>query len=151
MHIFLSIVLSYGIETVTSNVNVTLNSSVVIEKCGANFCGVSSVKDENPNLQSPPIEQIYLISGIYLGCMILACLIIAFGVDSLSRYNSAFISRSSIKRTKIFYLHNKNYRGDLYVYCIKVSWCYNSYFIDTIEAEPARWKERLDLNYWPWH
>ncbi|KAM0724765.1 UNC93-like protein [Formica fusca] len=80
-----SAVLSYGIETVTNNV--TLNSSVVAEKCGANFCGVSGIEDENPNLQRPPIERIYLISGIYLGCMILACLIIAFGVDSLSRYD----------------------------------------------------------------
>lgn len=76
------------------------------EKCGANFCGVSGIEDENPNLQRPPIERIYLISGIYLGCMILACLIIAFGVDSLFRYNSAFISRSSTKHTKTFYSQN---------------------------------------------
>ncbi|KAL6435483.1 hypothetical protein ACFW04_005450 [Cataglyphis niger] len=95
-----SAVLSYGIETVTSNV--TLNSSVVVEKCGANFCGVSSVKDENPNLQSPPIERIYLISGIYLGCMILACLIIAFGVDSLSRYDRG--RACSVKGTSGFKL-----------------------------------------------
>ncbi|XP_072760653.1 UNC93-like protein [Anoplolepis gracilipes] len=80
-----SAVLSYGIKTVT--INETLNSSVVAEKCGANFCGVSDIEDENPNLQRPPIERIYLISGIYLGCMILACLIIAFGVDSLFRYD----------------------------------------------------------------
>ncbi|CAL1686100.1 unnamed protein product [Lasius platythorax] len=80
-----SAVLSYGIETITRNV--TLNSSVVAEKCGANFCGVSDMEDENPNLQRPPVERIYLISGIYLGCMILACLIIALGVDSLSRYD----------------------------------------------------------------
>ncbi|KMQ92917.1 unc93-like protein [Lasius niger] len=80
-----SAVLSYGIETVTRNV--TLNSSVVAEKCGANFCGVSDMEDENPNLQRPPVERIYLISGIYLSCMILACLIIALGVDSLSRYD----------------------------------------------------------------
>lgn len=55
------------------------------EICGANFCGVSE-ENENPNLQRPPVERIYLISGIYLGCMILACLIIAFAVDPLSRY-----------------------------------------------------------------
>ncbi|XP_070168283.1 UNC93-like protein isoform X1 [Polyergus mexicanus] len=84
-NIISSAVLSYGLETVTNNV--TLNSSIVAEKCGANFCGVSGIEDENPNLQRPPIERIYLISGIYLGCMILACLIIAFGVDSLSRYD----------------------------------------------------------------
>ncbi|KYN36192.1 UNC93-like protein [Trachymyrmex septentrionalis] len=79
-----SAVLSYGIDTVFSNV--TLNSSVVAEICGANFCGVSE-ENENPNLQRPPVERIYLISGIYLGCMILACLIIAFAVDPLSRYD----------------------------------------------------------------
>lgn len=80
-----SAVLSYGIDTVATNV--TLNSSVVAETCGANFCGVSNAEDENPNLQPPAVERIHLISGIYLGCMILACLIIAFCVDSLSRYD----------------------------------------------------------------
>ncbi|XP_011868650.1 PREDICTED: UNC93-like protein [Vollenhovia emeryi] len=79
-----SAVLSYGIDTVVANV--TLNSSVVAETCGANFCGVSA-ENENPNLQRPPVERIYLISGIYLGCMVLACLIIALAVDSLSRYD----------------------------------------------------------------
>ncbi|XP_032691667.1 UNC93-like protein isoform X1 [Odontomachus brunneus] len=78
-----SAVLSYGVDTVTTNM--TLNSSIVAENCGANFCGVSGMK--NTNLQSPPVERIHLISGIYLACMILACLIIAFGVDSLSRYD----------------------------------------------------------------
>jgi len=62
----------------------------VAESCGANFCGVSDT-GENPNLQPPAVERIHLISGIYLGCMIVACLMIAFCVDSLSRY--AFILR----------------------------------------------------------
>ncbi|KAL0120871.1 hypothetical protein PUN28_008509 [Cardiocondyla obscurior] len=79
-----SAVLSYGTDTVAANV--TLNSSLVAEICGANFCGVTA-ENENPNLQPPSVERIYLISGIYLGCMILACLIIAFTVDSLSRYD----------------------------------------------------------------
>ncbi|XP_011629486.1 UNC93-like protein isoform X2 [Pogonomyrmex barbatus] len=79
-----SAVLSNGIEYIVTNV--TLNSSIVAETCGANFCGVSA-ENENPNLQPPPVEQIYLISGIYLSCMILACLIIAFAVDSLTRYD----------------------------------------------------------------
>lgn len=95
-----SAVLSYGIETVTGNV--TLNSSIVSEKCGANFCGVSGMEEENPNLQRPPVERIYLISGIYLGCMILACLIIAFGVDSLSRYDRS--RARSVKGTSGFKL-----------------------------------------------
>ncbi|EFN78270.1 UNC93-like protein [Harpegnathos saltator] len=80
-----SAVLSYGVDTVAANS--TLNSSVVAETCGANFCGISDAKHENPNLQSPPVERIHLISGIYLACMILACLIITFGVDSLTRYD----------------------------------------------------------------
>ncbi|XP_071555288.1 UNC93-like protein isoform X1 [Temnothorax nylanderi] len=79
-----SAVLSYGIDTVVTNV--TLNSSVVAETCGANFCGLSA-ENENPNLQPPPVERIHLIAGIYLGCMILAVAIIAFAVDSLSRYD----------------------------------------------------------------
>lgn len=90
------VVLSYGIDTVATNV--TLNSSVVAEICGANFCGASDAEDENPNLQPPPIERIHLISGIYLGCMIVACLIIAFGVDSLSRYTHTH----TIARLRLF-------------------------------------------------
>lgn len=74
------LVLSYGIEV--SPHNVTLNSSVVANICGANFCEVPA---GNPNLAPPPVERIHLISGIYLGCMVLASLIVAFGVDSLSR------------------------------------------------------------------
>ncbi|XP_048507028.1 UNC93-like protein isoform X2 [Athalia rosae] len=80
-----SAVLSYGIETAPSNN--TLNSTVVAQICGANFCGASSDPGENPNLAPPPVERIHLISGIYLGCMVLAVLIVAFGVDSLSRYD----------------------------------------------------------------
>ncbi|XP_034949361.1 UNC93-like protein [Chelonus insularis] len=77
-----SAVLSYGIEDLPSNL--TLNSSIVSETCGANFC---QRIEENPNLAPPPMERIHLIAGIYLGCMVLAALIVAFGVDSLSRYD----------------------------------------------------------------
>lgn len=80
-----SAVLSYGIDTVPTNV--TLNSSIVAETCGAKFCGATSDTSESPNLERPPEERIHLISGIYLSCMIVASLIVAFGVDSLSRYN----------------------------------------------------------------
>ncbi|XP_076180620.1 UNC93-like protein [Ptiloglossa arizonensis] len=81
-----SAVLSYGLDEVPVNTT-TLNSSVVAEACGANFCGTTSDSDETPTLERPPEERIHLISGIYLVCMIIASLIIAFGVDSLSRYN----------------------------------------------------------------
>ena len=80
-----SAVLSYGLDAVPANT--TLNSSVVAEVCGANFCGATSGDAESPKLERPPEERIHLISGIYLCCMIVASLIVAFGVDSLSRYN----------------------------------------------------------------
>ena len=65
--------------------NITLNSSIVAEACGAKFCGATSDTDDSPNLERPPEERIHLICGIYLGCMIVASLIVMFGVDSLSR------------------------------------------------------------------
>lgn len=128
-------VLSYGIDTVATNL--TLNSSVVAEICGANFCGASNEETENPNLQPPPIERIYLISGIYLGCMILACLIIAFGVDSLTRYNRAFT------RTAEFFMEiPKNVAHDGRLYCRRGFMCamlYRTfYFVDTTETVRGR-------------
>lgn len=80
-----STVLSVGNDKTSGNV--TLNSTLVAEICGSNFCGESSSTSENPNLEQPPIERIHLISGIYLALMILASLVIAFGVDSLARYD----------------------------------------------------------------
>lgn len=75
----------------TFSVNSTLFNSNTFETkvnvkdiCGANFCPGITV-DINPNLEPPAPEKIQLISGIYLGCMVAACLIVAFGVDSLSR------------------------------------------------------------------
>ncbi|XP_054009390.1 UNC93-like protein isoform X1 [Hylaeus anthracinus] len=81
-----SAVLSYAMDEVPANVTV-LNSSVVAEACGANFCGATSGGAESPAIERPPEERIHLISSIYLVCMIVASLIVAFGVDSLSRYN----------------------------------------------------------------
>ncbi|CAL7950379.1 unnamed protein product [Xylocopa violacea] len=80
-----SAVLSYGIEAVQANT--TLNSSIVAEACGANFCGATSDTSDSPKLERPPEERIHLISGIYLCCMIVASLIVAFAVDSLTRYD----------------------------------------------------------------
>ncbi|KAJ9597854.1 hypothetical protein L9F63_011296 [Diploptera punctata] len=54
--------------------------------CGKNFCPGNEV-NENSNMEKPPDEQIYIVAGIYLACMISACLIVAFGVDNLKRYN----------------------------------------------------------------
>ncbi|XP_076750648.1 UNC93-like protein isoform X1 [Xylocopa sonorina] len=80
-----STVLSYGIEAVQANT--TLNSTIVAEACGANFCGATSDTSDSPKLERPPEERIHLISGIYLCCMIVASLIVAFAVDSLTRYD----------------------------------------------------------------
>ncbi|CAD6220432.1 GSCOCG00005055001-RA-CDS [Cotesia congregata] len=80
-----SAVLSYGKEDLPI---VELNSTKVSEICGANFC---QIVEENPNLAPPAPERIHLISGIYLGCMVLASLIVAFGVDSLSRIIQSII------------------------------------------------------------
>ncbi|PSN52296.1 UNC93-like protein [Blattella germanica] len=54
--------------------------------CGMNFCP-GNENNPNSNSERPPDEQIYLVAGIYLACMVSACLIVAFGVDSLKRYN----------------------------------------------------------------
>lgn len=53
--------------------------------CGANFCPAKVAAEANPNLKPPPMSQINLINGIYLACMVAACLIVAFGVDSMKR------------------------------------------------------------------
>lgn len=55
------------------------------EICGANFCpGIDAAV--NPNLQRPDQNKIQILSGIFLGCMIIACLSVIFGVDSLKRF-----------------------------------------------------------------
>lgn len=69
----------------TGQNNITLFSNVSAI-CGKNFCPGNEA-NENSNMDRPPDEQIYLVAGIYLACMISACLIVAFGVDSLKRYN----------------------------------------------------------------
>lgn len=56
----------------------------VSEICGRNFCPGNEANDQS-NMVRPPDEQIYIVAGIYLACMVSACLIVAFGVDSLKR------------------------------------------------------------------
>lgn len=55
------------------------------ERCGANFCPGSVSADANPNLVPPPEWKVNIIAGIYLACMVFAFLVIAFGVDKMSR------------------------------------------------------------------
>jgi hypothetical protein len=76
MHYSLS-VLSVG----KANVSMSIDQG---EVCGVNFCPGSELLS-NPNLERPPEGKIWTFVLIYLGCMILACFIVAFGVDSLKR------------------------------------------------------------------
>ena len=62
--------------------NTTINTEK-ISKCGANFCVVGNGGHEN--LDRPPDSEIYVISAIYLTCVIVAVLIVALFVDPLSR------------------------------------------------------------------
>ncbi|XP_014290351.1 UNC93-like protein isoform X2 [Halyomorpha halys] len=54
-----------------------------LELCGANFCVIGG---GGANLERPPENQIYLISSIYLACIIAAVIFIIILVDPLSRY-----------------------------------------------------------------
>ncbi|XP_021916990.1 UNC93-like protein isoform X2 [Zootermopsis nevadensis] len=76
-----SAVLSVG----KTNVNMSIDLG---EVCGVNFYPGSELL-ANPNLERPPEGKIWTFVLIYLGCMVLASLIITFGVDSLKRYNEA--------------------------------------------------------------
>lgn len=63
-------------------VNGTLTEEA-LDICGANFCVLKSAN--NDNLERPPDSEIYEISAIYLTCILLAVLMVAFLVDPLSR------------------------------------------------------------------
>lgn len=67
--------------------NTNINISDVLETCGYNFCPGSEATGKNPNLERPANEKIYTVASIYLACMVLATLIVTFGVTSLKRYN----------------------------------------------------------------
>lgn len=72
---------SYGNGTSFSPSSVAVD---VGELCGANYCpGITAT--ENPNLIKPDADKVNMLSGIFLGCMVGACLLVAFGVDSLKR------------------------------------------------------------------
>nr|XP_023020735.1 UNC93-like protein isoform X1 [Leptinotarsa decemlineata] len=61
--------------------------------CGANFC--VSTLNSNENLSRPDDQEIYEISSIYLGCIIVAAILIALVVDPLSRYGEKQGRRNS--------------------------------------------------------
>ncbi|KAH1009694.1 hypothetical protein HUJ04_002014 [Dendroctonus ponderosae] len=66
--------------------NVSTASRNSEEICGANFCP-GTVVEAIPNLAPPSTSKINTITGIYLACMIAAVLAVAFGVDSVKRYD----------------------------------------------------------------
>ncbi|XP_026477217.1 UNC93-like protein [Ctenocephalides felis] len=78
-----SIVLSSG----TDSQNITIDPDA-LELCGANFLPGQAISTGNTNLEPPSPEKIYTIAGIYLACMVTACLIVALFVDSSDRYES---------------------------------------------------------------
>lgn len=77
-----SLVLSSGAHGSGSGDNSTF-SEKALESCGANFCVLASA--DNANLERPPDSEIFVISSIYLACILAAVLIIAFFLDPLSR------------------------------------------------------------------
>lgn len=66
--------------------NTTVLWRDVGEICGANFCPVAVTQNDNPNLIPPDPRKIQLLAGIFLACMVTACVSVAVGVDSLKRY-----------------------------------------------------------------
>ncbi|XP_026327506.1 UNC93-like protein [Hyposmocoma kahamanoa] len=74
--------------TASALVNFTVPKVDFGATCGVNFCS-SSASHENINLEPPSATKIHVIAGVYLACMATACVLVAVGVDSLSRYASA--------------------------------------------------------------
>lgn len=53
-----------------------------LKTCGANFCPSSD--ENNTNLDKPDIEKVYKVCGIYIGCAVLAVIVIAVGLDPIT-------------------------------------------------------------------
>lgn len=66
--------------------NVSANASSELLHCGADYCPASGETESNPNLVRPDEEKIRTIMFIYMGCIVLAALIILIGVDQHERY-----------------------------------------------------------------
>lgn len=83
------------INGTSSSINqLFINTTSVIEQkidlgatCGVNFCS-GSAAHENANLQPPSALKIQVIAGTYLMCMAAAVILVAVGVDSLTRYTA---------------------------------------------------------------
>lgn len=73
------------ITTITNTTTMATIFKDVGEICGANFCPNINAQ-VNPNLTPPEPKKIHILSGVFLACMLSACLLVAFFVDSLKRY-----------------------------------------------------------------
>ncbi|XP_064210761.1 UNC93-like protein isoform X2 [Tribolium castaneum] len=82
-------------NTTVSNLTSLLSAETVVtslqderpnDLCGANFCPGTVTEVANPNLHPPETSKIHLITGIYLACMVGACLVVAIFVDPMNRY-----------------------------------------------------------------
>ncbi|KAH9627920.1 hypothetical protein HF086_015364 [Spodoptera exigua] len=73
--------------------------------CGVNFCSATA-SHGNTNLEPPSELKIQVIAGVYLACMAAAVLLVAFGVDSLTRYtggrNTACQGKSGVRLLAAF-------------------------------------------------
>ncbi|XP_055598607.1 UNC93-like protein [Uranotaenia lowii] len=83
-------VLSTGDDPSSSNVTVRLVN--VSETCGANYAApvdrlAQPVNETNTNFHQPDPARLNMLTGIFLGCMALASISVAVGVDSLQRYS----------------------------------------------------------------
>lgn len=86
--LFLFLIGVFAVSVLSIPIITEENSTVSVDVgqiCGANFCPGLSTADDNPLLTKPDSSQINLLSGIFLGCMGAAVLLVAFGVDSASR------------------------------------------------------------------
>ncbi|GLH03527.1 Protein unc-93 homolog A [Gryllus bimaculatus] len=63
--------------------------------CGANYYAPDATAPNATNASPPSAAEINTVAGIYLGCMVLAVLIVALGVDSLSSANVVEVNRCS--------------------------------------------------------
>lgn len=77
--------IEYANETIGS-INSTELLASVSRLCGANYCPGEVTADVNPNLTLPDSGKIQTLMLIFFGMMIVACLLISFGVDGLKRY-----------------------------------------------------------------
>ncbi|KXJ84175.1 hypothetical protein RP20_CCG018066 [Aedes albopictus] len=84
-------VLSYGDdEEAPQNIS-TAYSVDVSQTCGANYVAPVDRQlgnDTDVNFHRPDAAKLNALTGIFLGCMALASISVAVGVDSLKRYNS---------------------------------------------------------------